>query len=87
MTVNSKIIVRILIAFQYASFSSLLIRALLMADTASQLDLRMTLLDINLSTSSFSTPSLSCSNLALGQKHKRCRTQIKARTRIRRLKR
>ncbi len=58
-----------------------------MADTASQLDLRMTLSNVDLSASGITTPSLSNSSLALGQKHKRCRTQIKARTRIRRLKR
>ncbi|MBV1919253.1 MAG: hypothetical protein KUG73_01110 [Pseudomonadales bacterium] len=63
-----------------------------MADTAGQLDIRMTVPNINLpsidlSTSSLSAPGLSNSNLAFGQKHKRCRTQIKARTRMRRLKR
>jgi hypothetical protein len=58
-----------------------------MADTASQLDLRMTFSNIDPSASRITTPSLSSSGLALGQKHKRCRTQIKARTRMRRLKR
>ena len=55
-----------------------------MADATSQFELNITI-PVNFGTSG--DPLFSVKNTLCGQKHKRCRSQLKARTRIRRLKR